>query len=102
MQLQYAAHRGWAADSQFFEPDRQSCLDPNSVLSARLSLPEKQYATDAKAIAFWDEFLPRLSAIPQVAVGLTDMTFPFPTEMIGAATWKSKAVHWVRINQAHT
>ncbi len=47
-------------------------FDPDGVLTMRLALPERKYATDLERAAFYDELLERAAAIPgvrSVAVG---------------------------------
>ena len=45
-------------------------FEPANVLTATVALPEAKYASDTQRIAFFDELLPRIAAIPGVqAVG---------------------------------
>ena len=52
-------------------------FNPKGAVTARLYLPESRYKTPAQIASFWNQLLPRLSAVPgvQFAGLLTD--FPF-------------------------
>jgi len=46
-------------------------FNPSHAVTARLSLPDSQYGTDARINAFWKQLLPKLSGVPGVrSVGL--------------------------------
>jgi putative ABC transport system permease protein len=52
-------------------------FDAKNVLTLGVSLPQARYPSDTARIAFWDQVLPRIAAIPGVrAVGATS-TMPF-------------------------
>jgi putative ABC transport system permease protein len=52
-------------------------FDPGNLLTFSLSLPQAKYASDTQQIAFFDQVLPRIAAVPGVrAVGGTS-TMPF-------------------------
>jgi putative ABC transport system permease protein len=47
-------------------------FDPRNVLTMTLSLPQSKYASDTQQLAFFDQALPRVAAVPGVeAVGAT-------------------------------
>jgi len=55
----------------------QPGFDPNNLLTLTLALPQAKYPTDTQQIAFFDQVLPRVAAIPGVqAVGATS-AIPF-------------------------
>jgi putative ABC transport system permease protein len=52
-------------------------FEPRNVLTLTLALPAAKYPNDTARIAFWDQMLPRIAAIPGVkAVGATSV-MPF-------------------------
>jgi putative ABC transport system permease protein len=52
-------------------------FDPRNVLTMTLSLPQSKYASDTQQLAFFDQALPRVAAVPGVeAVGATSV-LPF-------------------------
>ena len=52
-------------------------FEPKNVLTAGVSLPAARYPSDTSRIAFWDQALPRIAAIPGVrSVGITSV-MPF-------------------------
>jgi putative ABC transport system permease protein len=52
-------------------------FDPHNVLTLRLSLPATQYDTGSKVAAFYDDLLPRVSALPGVLHAATAFQTPF-------------------------
>ena len=52
-------------------------FEPKNVLTANISLPVARYPNDTARIAFWDQVLPRIRAIPGVLTVGTASVIPF-------------------------
>ena len=52
-------------------------FEPKNVLTASVSLPATRYSNDTARLAFWNQALPRISAIPGVRAAGIISTLPF-------------------------